>query len=354
MMNTQNITEQNDKRIAQIIDANLDRGREGLRVLEDWARFGLGRDDLVIELKNFRQLLGKYHLKIYKDSRNHIKDTSIGLSHSEQFNRKSINNLICANSARVQEAMRVIEEFTRHDNKELSSLAAKIRYEIYSFEIKLLNFESKKKLMDILIENNLYFISSQKQNNLEIIEMALKGGVKIIQHRFKDGTDFKFLQEAKKIKILCKKYKALFIINDRIDIAIASAADGVHLGQEDIDIKSAREILGSSKIIGASANKKSEIKNAIDNGCDYLGIGPVFETLTKEGKKPLGLELIKELTDGLTIPFFVIGGIKQNDISLLKKNRLKKIAIVSEIANSENPQEKAIMLIKKLSDENKS
>ena len=74
--------------------------------------------------------------------------------------------------------------------------------------------------------------------------------------------------------------------------------------------------------------------------------------MTKEGKKPLGLELIKELTDGLTIPFFVIGGIKQNDISLLKKNRLKKIAIVSEIANSENPQEKAIMLIKQLENEN--
>ena len=353
-MDSQNIPDLNDKRIAQIIDANLDRGREGLRVLEDWARFGLGRDDLVIEFKNFRQLLGKYHLKIYKDSRNHIKDTSIGLSHSEQFNRKSIDNLISANSARVQEAMRVIEEFSRYNNIELSSIASKIRYEIYSLEIKLLNFQSKKNLMEIIKDNNLYFISSQKPNNLKIIENALKGGVKIIQQRYKNGTDLNHLQEAKKIKILCQKFKALFIINDRIDIALACDADGVHLGQDDIDIKSARNILGSSKIIGASANKKSDIKNAIDNGCDYLGIGPVFETLTKEGKKPLGLEIIKELTDGLTIPFFVIGGIKQNHISLLKKNRLNKIALVSEIANSENPQEKAIMLIKKLSDENKS
>ncbi|MBK16621.1 MAG: thiamine phosphate synthase [Prochlorococcus sp. SP3034] len=341
-----------NKRIAQIIDANLDRAREGLRVLEDWARFGIRRDDLVVKLKNFRQVLGKHHLKVYKDARDVTKDPSTGLTHHEQDNRKSVNHLISANAARVQEALRVIEEYSRNENKELSLASSKIRYEIYSIEITLLSCASNKKRLSIIKNNNLYFITNQTPNLIKVIESVLKGGVKIIQHRFKDGKDSKNLQEAIKIKRLCDNYKALFIINDRIDIALACDADGIHLGQDDIDIKSARKILGFSKIIGISANKSSEIKSAIKNGCDYLGIGPVFETATKRGKKPLGLDKIKKLSDNLSIPFFVIGGINKTNLHALKKFGLKKIAMVSEIANAENPEETAIMLIKELSYEN--
>ena len=347
-----NLQNPNDIRIGQIIDANLDRAREGLRVLEDWARFGIGRDDLVVKLKNFRQLLGKHHLKEYKYSRNYTRDTSIGLSHSEQLKRTSISSLISANSARVQEALRVIEEYSRNINIELSSLSSKIRYEIYELEIKLINCASNKELFEVLLKNDLYFITNQNSNLYELIESVLRGGVKIIQHRFKDGSDFQNLQDAIKIRHLCNKYKALFIINDRIDIALACNADGVHLGQDDIDIKSARRILGFSKLIGISANKRSEIKKAVENGCDYIGIGPVFETPTKKEKKALGIKEIKKISENLSIPFFVIGGIKQENIAILRKNGLRKIAIISELANSVNPEEKAIMMLKELSYEN--
>ena len=342
----------NELRIAQILDANLDRAREGLRVLEDWARFGIGKDELVKELKNFRQLLGKHHLKEYKDARNFSQDTSTGLTHFEQQNRKSINSLISANCARVQEALRVIEEYSRNINIELSSLASKIRYEIYQLEIILLNCSSNEELMEFILKNNLYFISNQNPKVLQIIERVLEGGIKIIQHRFKDGSDFQNLQDAIKIRQLCTRHNALFIINDRVDIALACNADGVHLGQDDIDIKSARKILGFSKIIGVSANKRSEIESAIKNGADYLGIGPVFETKSKKEKIPLGIEKIKKITQMLSIPFFIIGGIKQENISTLRKNGFRKIALISEIANSVNPQEKAIMLLKELQNEN--
>ena len=112
-MENPNTSQPEDLRISQIIDANLDRAREGLRVLEDWARFGLGKEDFVKRIKNFRQILGKNHLEIYKTSRNYIKDQCKGLSHVEQFNRKSPEKIISSNSARVQEALRVIEEFSR-------------------------------------------------------------------------------------------------------------------------------------------------------------------------------------------------------------------------------------------------
>ena len=137
-MENSKLTQPEDLRISQIIDANLDRAREGLRVLEDWARFGLGNEAFVMRIKNFRQILGKHHLKIYKISRNHIEDQCRGLSHVEQIHRKSPSKIISCNSARVQEALRVVEEFSRNHNDKLSKIASEIRYEIYTLVIELL------------------------------------------------------------------------------------------------------------------------------------------------------------------------------------------------------------------------
>ena len=351
-MQNSNTTNAEDLRIYQIIDANLDRAREGLRVLEDWARFGLGKEKYVQRIKNFRQILGKNHLEIYKQSRNHIEDKCKGLTHQEQIKRRTSDQIISSNSGRVQEALRVIEEFSRLHNLDLSKIASEIRYEIYTLEVDLLSLSKRKKSEDLLRRNDLYVITDQKENLLEIIENILIAGVKIIQHRFKKGNDKDNLQEAIQIKNLCKRYNSLFIINDRVDIALASNADGIHLGQNDLDLKNARKLLGYSKIIGISANNEIEISNALEEGCDYLGIGPVFETTTKKNKIPLGIENIKTLTKDLNIPWFAIGGIKSNNISYLKRNGFKKVALVSQLINSIDPKEDAIMLIKELSYEN--
>ena len=347
-----NINQPEDLRISQIIDANLDRAREGLRVLEDWARFGLGNADYVIKLKHFRQILGTNHLEIYKKSRNYIEDQCKGLSHKEQINRKSPEEIISSNSARIQEALRVIEEFSRNHNDKLAKIASEIRYEIYSLEIELLNFNTRMRAKLILSEANLYSITDKKENLLKIIEDILKGGVKIIQHRFKDGNDKNHLKEAIEINSLCKKYNSLFIVNDRIDIALASNADGIHLGQDDIDLLMARKLLGNSKIIGISANNSNDIRNAIKNGCDYIGIGPLYKTPTKRGKEPLGVEKIKSLTRDISIPWFAIGGINKQNISFLKNQGINKVAIVSGLLNSEDPKEEAIIISKELSYEN--
>ncbi len=341
-----------DLRVAQIVDANLDRAREGLRVLEDWARFALGRKDLVKSFKNFRQILGKHHLKVYKESRNFINDKCAGLSHPEQYKRNNSSSIISSNAARVQEALRVIEEFSRDHNQNLSNISSNIRYAIYNLEIELLEAESNYSFRKILNENDLYFITLENENLFEKIKNILEGGVKIIQLRFKKGKDSENLKFAIKVRDLCDNFGALFLINDRVDIALACNADGVHLGQDDMDIKSARNILGYSKVIGISASNKLDIKKAIQDGCDYLGIGPVFVTSTKKEKAPIGINTLKSLTKDISIPWFAIGGIKQENISLLKENNIRKVAIISDLINSKNPKEKAIMIIKSLTDEN--
>ena len=351
-MNNLNLSKPEDLRISQIIDANLDRAREGLRVLEDWARFGLGKEEFVIRIKNFRQILGKNHLEIYKTSRNYIEDKCKGLSHPQQINRKSPEKIISSNSARVQEALRVIEEFSRNHNNKLSNIAAKIRYEIYTLEIELLNSNSRKTAELIISKNNLYFITDKRENLLEIVEKILLGGVKIIQHRFKEGNDKDHIKEAIKIKRLCEKYNSLFIVNDRVDIAMASNADGIHLGQEDMDITTARKLIGCSKIIGITASNSTDINNALNNGCDYIGVGPVFKTKIKKNKGPLGIERLKSLTKDLDIPWFAIGGINKTNISSLKNHGISKVALVSGLLNSEDPKEDATIILKKLSHEN--
>ena len=351
-MHSPNLTDAKDSRIYQIIDANLDRAREGLRVLEDWARFGLGEHDCVAKIKNYRQILGKNHLEVYKQSRNKIQDQCKGLTHEEQIKRKTPQQIISSNAGRVQEALRVIEEFSRLHNHQLSKIASEIRYEIYTLEVDLLSLCKCKKSVKLLKENDLYVITDQKENLLEIIENILIAGVKIIQYRFKTGPDKDNLQEAIKIKNLCKGYNSLFIINDRVDIALASNADGIHLGQDDLDVKTARKLLGYSKIIGKSANNETAISNALKDGCDYLGIGPVFHTSTKKDKKPLGIDKIKTLTKDLNIPWFAIGGITKNNILDLKNNGFKKVALVSQLMNSKDPKEDAIMILKELSHEN--
>ena len=351
-MENLNINQQEDIRISQIIDANLDRAREGLRVLEDWARFGLGNKDLVKRIKNFRQILGKNHLEIYKLSRNYTEDQCQGLSHVEQIKRKDPHKIISSNSARVQEALRVIEEFTKNHNSKLSKIASEIRYEIYTLEVELLNSSLRKKFTQIIKENDLYAITNHKENLLEIVENILVGGVKIIQHRFKDGNDKDHLKEAMEINRLCKKYNALFIVNDRIDIVLASGADGIHLGQDDLDLETARKLLGSSKIIGISANNANDIRNAVNGGCDYLGIGPIFKTSTKKDKESIGIDKAKALTKDLKIPWFAIGGIEKTNINFLKTNGISKVALVSALMNSEDPSQEAKIILKELSNEN--
>ena len=137
-MKSISVTPPSDNRIAQLIDANLDRAREGLRVMEDWCRFGLKRSDFSIKIKNWRQQLGVHHHNIYRKARLTSNDPAIGVSHPLQKVRSTPEAVFIANSSRVQEALRVLEEFSRLSHPELSNLSSKIRYQAYDLEVNIL------------------------------------------------------------------------------------------------------------------------------------------------------------------------------------------------------------------------
>ena len=175
----------------------------------------------------------------------------------------------------------------------------------------------------------------KNKNILKIAEGALRGGADIIQLRDKSSSDRSFLQCANEIKKLAKKYKRLFLINDRVDIAHVADADGVHIGQDDLPIEEARKILGA-KIIGVSTHNLKEAKTAEEKGADYIGIGPVFKSKTKKGLTPIGLSILRRMSKPMKIPFFAIGGISLDNIPKVKKAGVGRVAVVSSAIKTKN------------------
>lgn len=184
----------------------------------------------------------------------------------------------------------------------------------------------------------------------EQVEQALQGGVSTLQLREKNLSDEEFLKEAMEIKELCKKYNVPLIINDNVDVAIKCGVDGVHVGQEDMEASKVREKVGRDMIIGVSAHNVEEARRAVSNGADYLGVGAVFSTSTKDDVDVLSKETLKEICLAVDVPVVAIGGINQDNIVELKGTGVDGVAVVSAIFSSENIVESCKKL-RKLSEE---
>lgn len=183
----------------------------------------------------------------------------------------------------------------------------------------------------------------------EQVEAAIKGGATIIQLREKKMPEEEFLQEARELKMLCNAYKIPFIINDNISVALAMDADGVHLGQGDMELKQAREILGPDKIIGVSAHNVEEAVQAEKNGADYLGAGAVFSTASKADVTSLSMETLKEICEAVSIPVVAIGGISEENMDQLKGTGISGVAVISALFAQADVCQAATRLCEKLS-----
>lgn len=163
------------------------------------------------------------------------------------------------------------------------------------------------------------------------VEEALAGGVTCVQLREKDLDEKTFLEEAKQLCALCHRYGVPFIVNDNVDIAIASDADGIHVGQEDMAAADVRKRVGEQMILGVSAHTVDEARCAVENGADYLGLGAVFPTSTKTDVKQMPAETLRAICAAADIPVVAIGGINKDNISSLTGSGVDGVAVVSAI-----------------------
>lgn len=195
----------------------------------------------------------------------------------------------------------------------------------------------KKKLLK---ESHLYVIVDKKVSGarpiFNIVSKIKDLGADIIQLRDKESKKESILKEAYKLRKLLTNTQTLFIINDYIDIARIVDSDGIHLGQNDLSLKTARQLLGKDKIVGISCHNLNQAIAAQKNGADYISIGPVFSTPTKPGYKAVGLDLIRKVKKAVQIPFFVIGGINENNITEILSLGIKRAAICRAICQTKD------------------
>lgn len=182
------------------------------------------------------------------------------------------------------------------------------------------------------------------QTLYEQVEQALKGGVTLVQLREKGLEAEQFLQEARQIQQLCRRFGVPLIINDSIEVALAVDADGVHLGQDDANAAQARQLLGKEKIIGVSAHNVQEALQAVQDGADYLGSGAVFGSGTKTNVSTLPMQTLREICSAVPIPVVAIGGITEQNLQHLSGSGISGAAVVSAIFAQENIEEAAIRL----------
>ncbi|MGD9345220.1 MAG: thiamine phosphate synthase [Candidatus Aminicenantes bacterium] len=177
-------------------------------------------------------------------------------------------------------------------------------------------------------------------SHIELARMAIAGGADTIQFRQKEGSTREMIETAREMKNVCVKAGIIFIVNDRLDVALASDADGVHLGQDDFPIPLARKILGEKKIFGGSAVTVQDAQKCLAEGADYVGFGPVYPTASKADAGPVtGLDLMKEVIDKVRLPLIAIGGVNKENTPKVIRAGAHGIAVISAVCCHKDPEQ---------------
>jgi thiamine-phosphate pyrophosphorylase len=327
---------------ARIIDAAANRAREALRVVEDYCRFSLNDPLLCRETKEMRHSLAEClgrtsHLPLLQ-SRDTLGDAGTALSTASESHRDSPLDVARTNLKRLQEALRSLEEYGKVVDPEIGRAIERLRYRSYTLEKALVAGSSAR---ERLKNARLYLLitGSACATSLEfLIEESVAGGVDIVQLREKELADGELLARARRVRQLTRKAGALFIVNDRPDIARLCEADGVHLGQDDMPIQEARRIVGAEPLIGVSTHSLELVRRAVMAGANYIGVGPVFPSPTKQFAHFPGLEFVRTAFEETTLPAFALGGINHENVTEVLAAGAKRIAVSSAICAANDPR----------------
>jgi thiamine-phosphate pyrophosphorylase len=343
----------------RIIDANCNRIGEGLRFLEDVARFLLDDADLSHQLKVMRHNLVKSLSQFGPaliSERNSGADVGVG---TEISHRQDLSSLATANARRVEEALRVIEELSKlpelsptFHSKDFETA----RFNLYTLQRELLSRLTRRQKIKQL--TGLYVIINAQtldfKGEVDAARKAIKGGAKVIQLRDKQRSKGELLDIAKKLADLCRHSNALFIVNDYLDIALASEADGVHIGQGDLPPSAIRRELPVDKVIGLSTSTVAEARKAEAEGVDYIAVASIFPSPTKPEVTVVGLELLRQIRKAVSIPVVAIGGINRQNIAEAMAAGADSVAVIDAVLNQKDMESAARKLVKQIEKEAKS
>ncbi len=323
--------------LLRIVDANLNRAREGLRVVEEIGRFYLNDRELYLKFKQLRHLL-KDGEKSFETAPYLFRQSEIDVGAESDYlesERKNLNEVITANFKRVEESLRVLEEYSKllRGKSEYFKQARFITYELE--KVIMLKMPKSIDYSLYLVTDDVYL---KDPSIFSVIEQCIMSGVTVLQYRAKEKTSREMLREAERLREMTKKHGIPLIINERMDLALAVDADGVHMGQDDLTYEKAKRYLGD-RIIGISSSTYKQAKEAIENGADYIGHGPIFPTPTKKDAHPAcGMKSIADIR--IEFPdakIIAIGGINLENSERVIKAGADGFAVVSAVLGSVDP-----------------
>jgi thiamine-phosphate pyrophosphorylase len=316
------------KTALQIIEANLNRLREGVRVVEDALRYSPTTQAGLKQAKELRHRIGKMEDELRKSlnllaERDVVKDAGAKLTTAAEKARGSVKDVMSANFKRAQEAARSLEEYLKVAGAKRASEAYKaFRFDIYRIETAVektlaaaaaeVSARRRPSVKEALAKLPFYMIVDESmfavQKPAAIIAQGLEAGVKVFQLRVKTWSATKYVKVASSLVKLTREAGALLIVNDRVDVALAAGADGVHVGPDDVPVKLLRMLMPGG-IVGGSARTAARARALTRDGADYLGVGSIFPTGTKGDAKVVGLAGLRRVRAATDLPIVAIGGI---------------------------------------------
>ncbi|MGH7126932.1 MAG: thiamine phosphate synthase [Planctomycetaceae bacterium] len=326
----------------RILDAAANRAREGLRVVEDYARFALDDAHLTELCKSLRHELTRLLRSLDEGqllaARDTPGDVGTDLRTAAEAHRGSATDVATANLKRVQEAARSLEEFGKLVSPEFAAGMEQWRYRLYTLEKAIGLTAANRGRLD---GRNLYLLVTAANCHRgvgAVVRGAVAGGVGLVQVREKATSDRALVAHARRLRAWTAAAGALLIINDRPDLALLVGADGVHVGQDELSVREARRIVGPDRIIGVSTHTIEQARQAVTEGADYLGVGPVFPSETKEFDQWAGLEFVRQAAAEITLPWFAIGGITAANVRPVLDAGATRLAVSAAICTSDDPQ----------------
>lgn len=326
--------------VVRILDVNLNRAGEALRTMEEYARFVMNSKTVSERCKTLRHQLARASRDLYAAgtsadapvaNRDIGADVGADIKLVGETKRESALSVAAAAARRGAEALRALSEYAKIDHPELGAEFERIRYGLYNVEPILL---ADSGLRTKLARAKLYVLITTSLTNTDPLTAAretCQGGADVIQLREKEMEDGEFYTLAAAMADICREAGVVFLINDRPHIANLVDASGVHGGQGDLPVALTRRLLGPDKIIGRSTSGPEFAQQALADGADYIGVGPVFETNTKKHRVAAGLDYVRWISSWGGLPYFAIGGVNRNTIDPVIEAGARSVAICTGV-----------------------
>lgn len=333
-----------ERSVYRIIDANFNRAREAIRVIEEFCRFTVNSAPLTHRAKQLRHDLSSTIAQLPADrllaARDTRADVGTTLKIPRPFRRTSFEDSLTAAFKRLPEALRTLSETTHTLNAALAEQLEELRYTAYTLEKDVTTFTQTTQKFS---RTKLYVVISTNlpANVITLTQSCIAGGADCIQLRAKEIADDTFFALATQFVKLCREGNALSIINDRLDIAIASAADGVHLGQNDIPVSIVRKLQHYPLIVGKSTHSIEQLEKACKEDLTYVALGPVYATPTKPSAEAVTLDYVRDamkILEPTGIPSVAIGGINNSNIQEVIKAGATRIAVCRAVTDAISPK----------------